>query len=792
MQSNTNMGQINRQWGALAPGVRRLRARGSAICLALAGALIIANGANAKTPEPPGLFRVLPGSVQGRLPAQAIEGRARKVAINHGLLRSGRFFVNLPGGFSMEAVRDLQQEMGGRRFSWVGRAQDDPDSRVILGVSANTVAGTFAYRGRLFKLEPRANGSHVISEVLASDPAPTLDPIPVADSAPAVAPESDPLPAGDGGPVIDVLVAYTTRIEALYGQRGADALIIQAVAEANRAYGNSGILPRLNLVHTAVTDYRESGSMSTDLTRLQDGSDGHMDELHALRDQFGADLVSLIEDDASGCGLAYRMTSASSSFASYAFSVVHYDCATGYYSFAHELGHNQGAHHDPDNAGSAIYPYAYGYQDPFRSFRTVMAYNCDGGCQRVDHFSNPAILLNGQPTGADGLSDNARTLNNTAATVAAFREQVAQQPPSAPSALTATAAGYSAIALEWSDTASDESGFHLERSEDGAAFAQVASLPPNTAIYQDDNLIADTLYAYRVRAWNSAGSSDYSDVALVATDVAPPVIEQVAQADLPVAALLGGSYQRTWSEDGNDQVIQEVSSSGNRNSRYGYLEHKWAFEVQPANVIELLGDIRTTAPNESFTFAYSTDDANYIGMFTVDAASSGIQRFRLPPELAGTVYIRVTDNVRNAGEESAHAVLVDQLLIRSERNPAPEPPPEPSPEPPPSAPAGLSAFAEGTDAITINWIDRSDNETGFILQRREEGAIQWQAIDVTAADITTYGDQGLQADTLYYYRVAAFNDAGESVYSSPAAARTHGEPPAWLPSKGTPNSASGE
>ena len=209
------MSQRDRQQGAFTAKGRRPWGKGAAICLALVGALIIAPGANARTPEPPGLFRVYPGKFQGRLPTQAVEGQARKVTINHGVLRSGRFFVNLPGGFSMEAVRDLQQEMGGRRFSWVGHAQDDPDSRVVLGVSANTVAGTFSYRGRLFKLEPRANGSHVVSEVLASDPAPALDPIPVADAGTDAMTGSDPVAAGDSGPVIYVLVASTPRIEAL-------------------------------------------------------------------------------------------------------------------------------------------------------------------------------------------------------------------------------------------------------------------------------------------------------------------------------------------------------------------------------------------------------------------------------------------------------------------------------------------------------------------------------------------------------------------------------------------------
>ena len=102
--------------------------------------------------------------------------------INHELLRSERIFLSLPGDISYEAVGELQQDLGNGRFSWVGHASDDPENTVVIGVSGDAVAGTFTYRGKLFKLEPRANGSHVLSEVKTTDPAPEHDPVPVADT----------------------------------------------------------------------------------------------------------------------------------------------------------------------------------------------------------------------------------------------------------------------------------------------------------------------------------------------------------------------------------------------------------------------------------------------------------------------------------------------------------------------------------------------------------------------------------------------------------------------------------
>jgi hypothetical protein len=64
-------------------------------------------------------------------------------------------------------------------------------------------------------------------------------------------------------------------------------------------------------------------------------------------DAFGADLVSLIiEGNGSLCGLGYLMLTESAGFEANAFSVSARNCATGNYTFSHEMGHNMGLQHD--------------------------------------------------------------------------------------------------------------------------------------------------------------------------------------------------------------------------------------------------------------------------------------------------------------------------------------------------------------------------------------------------------------------------------------------------------------
>lgn len=596
------------------------------------------------------------------------------VKINYGQLRSGRFFVSLPGGVSYEAVRELQQDLGKDRSSWVGHASDEPESTVVLGVSGNAVAGSFSYHGKLFKLEPRANGNHVLSEVKPTDPAPELDAIPVADttSSTSNSTASASVAADTSGSVLDVLVVYTPAIQALYGIEGADALSIQAIAEANQAYTNSKMTTRLNLVHSVLTNYIESGDMGTDLSRLRSTTDGFMDELHALRNTYRADLVSLIANEPQSCGIAYRMATLSSSFASSGFSVVHHSCATGYYSFAHEIGHNQGAHHDYANAtGSAIYPYAYGYQDPLNRLRTIMAYDCPGGCPRIQFFARGDNPVSGIPTGDASSAADAVAIDQTAPTVAAFR-QVAAPPPVAPSNLNGMAAGSTQININWSDLSGSESGFLVERSNDSLNFTQIGSLPTNSTSYADTTLQANTLYSYRVRAWNSSGNSSFSNVASAATNPTPPYIDQIASSEVSGGGKISGTYQTTWSLDGSKETISEVTSAGSKRQRYSYLEHYWTVMVQPGQSVTLNANVATTATQQSFTFAYSTvnttlaaNKAAWVDMFSVTASSSGAKTFTLPAALSGPVYISVRDSQRVAGVTTANSVQIDYLAIRT-------------------------------------------------------------------------------------------------------------------------------
>lgn len=89
--------------------------------------------------------------------------------------------------------------------------------------------------------------------------------------------------------------------------------------------------------------------------------------------------------------------------------------------------------------------------------------------------------------------------------------------PAAPNNLQAFAATDTQITLTWTDNASDETGFYIERATDSGVYTQIASVEADVTSYSSADLAPGTTYTYRVRAYNTYGNSNYTGVATAAT-----------------------------------------------------------------------------------------------------------------------------------------------------------------------------------------------------------------------------------------------------------------------------------
>jgi hypothetical protein len=103
---------------------------------------------------------------------------------------------------------------------------------------------------------------------------------------------------------------------------------------------------------------------------------------------------------------------------------------------------------------------------------------------------------------------------------------------------------------------------------------------------------------------------------------------------------------------------------------------------------------------------------------------------------------------------------------------------QPAPAPTiPDRPTNLGATATSSSQVNLSWSDNSTNETGFKIERcLGAGCTNFGSLATVGANVTSYSNTGLAANTPYTYRVQAYNAAGNSGYSNTAYATTLAPP----------------
>ncbi len=301
-----------------------------------------------------------PPRSNARVPANARNHQARRAHLRFDVLNSPEFILNLFDNAERRVRRTKVEQPGRNAYVWHGRTDDN--GFVTFAVVNGVATGTVFLDGRSFEITPADAGDYTVAELNAAAFPAEDESLPPADrggNASGTTGESSSTGSAtvtaDGSTQIDVLVAWTPAARTAAGGTNAiQSLILSAVANANLTYANSLEHVQLRLVYSGELPFTETPTnMVGDLSLLRGNGDGSLDAVHSLRDQYGADVVTLIGQGYAGagyCGLGYLMGSPSTSFASSAFNIVDRTCAAGYLSYAHEVGHNEGLHHDPGNA----------------------------------------------------------------------------------------------------------------------------------------------------------------------------------------------------------------------------------------------------------------------------------------------------------------------------------------------------------------------------------------------------------------------------------------------------------
>lgn len=382
---------------------------------------------------------------------------------------------------------------------------------------------------------------------------------------------------------------------------------------------------------------------------------------------------------------------------------------------------------------------------------TIMSY-----CHQTSVGINPALGFGSQPGNViRNEVDNGNCL------------QPCSNPnaPDAPSSLNANTVSDSQINIDWNDNSNNEDGFIIERST-GGSFSQIATVGANTTSYSDNGLNQLTTYTYRVAAYNNDGNSSYSNSASATTSS--------SGGGGPCAGCVDFSTTNTISYSNQDASANvTVLDNG---ATLGMFDNTWrrttaTFDVTANTVIEF--EFMSNSQGEIHGIGFDNDDnlsSNLIfqvygtqnwGNRDFDYTSIGnFQSFSIP---VGTFYtgnnlylVLVNDNDAGSGNNS---YFRNVRIYEDGSGPTI-----------PDAPSGLSATANSSSQIDIDWNDNANDEDDFVIERSSGGG--FSQIAVVGANSTSYTDNGLSASTTYTYRVAARNSAGTSSWSNQASATT--------------------
>jgi transcriptional regulator CtsR len=359
-------------------------------------------------------------------------------------------------------------------------------------------------------------------------------------------------------------------------------------------------------------------------------------------------------------------------------------------------------------------------------------------------FTNPAPLINQSGLGTSypvpALNLNWNTTyhwranaTNSAGTSAwsttrTFRTNTGPT-PSAFISLNAAAASSTQINLTWTGASGDETGFKIERKTGAGTFTQIATVAgAGVTSYNNTGLLAGTTYTYRVRAYNGAGNSDYSDTASATTWIAAPsapvlVSPPSGAVNSPLTPTL------TW-------------NASTRAATYGLQVSTHSSFSGPTPIVVLQNELA---------------DAGPVGIIPVNVSGLTDTHYDVIGGLSfNTTYYWRVNATNGTGTSAWSAVRTFKTAVSL----------------PPNVPIGLGATAVSPTRINLAWTDNSTGETGFKIERKT-GAGAFALIANVGANVTSYNNTtGLVANTAYTYRVRAYKGSLYSDYSATASDTT--------------------
>jgi len=360
--------------------------------------------------------------------------------------------------------------------------------------------------------------------------------------------------------------------------------------------------------------------------------------------------------------------------------------------------------------------------------------------------------------------------------------------PNTPTNLVGTAVTESRIDISWDDNSLDETIFKVERSDDsGATWTQIATTFADEPSYKDYSVTTGTTYSYRVRAYNAVGNSSYSNTVTLS-----PLSVPEAPSNLVVIAASDTSIIVSWTDNSDDEVGFKLQRSLDGISSWGTVY----------TALEGETNYTDTGLTHSTTYHYRIFAYNDIGESSYSDTAEATTNLQTPTNLEGTVSglnIGLTWNydlssqngfkierslygskvwseiatvaaqttsyddenlgsgtryeyrirAYNINGQSSYSNIIDVTTMVA-----------------PSAPSEFIGYEDSQNGyIEFMWSDLLD-ETGYILERSDNGGNTWSVLANIAADEINYKDYTAAPGVSYSYRIKGYNAVGDGEYSS--------------------------
>ena len=466
----------------------------------------------------------------------------------------------------------------------------------------------------------------------------------------------------------------------------------------------------------------------------------------------------------------------------------------------------------PTNTGPAIASYDLQYRAGTSGNFTNGPQNVTGTSAAIGSLAaDTSYEVQVRATNAEGDGDWS---------VAGTGRTTATSAPGAPTGLTATASGATAINLSWSAPASTGgsaiTGYKIEVSSNGTSgwTDQVANTSNTTTTYAHTGLTAGATRHYRVSAINANGTGDPSNVANATTGAtapgAPTGLTATASGTTAInlswsaPASTGGSaitgYKIEVSSNGGSSWTNLVANTSNTTTTYahtgltaGTTRHYRVSAINangtgdPSNVANATtGATAPGAPTDLTATASGTTAINLSWSAPASTGGSAITGYKIEVSSnGGSSWTNLVANTSNTTTTYAHTGLTAGATrhyrvsaINANGTGVPSNVANATTgATAPGAPTDLTATASGTTAINLSWSAPASTGgsaiTGYKIEVSSNGGSSWtNLVANTSNTTTTYAHTELTAGATRHYRVSAINTNGAGTASNVANATT--------------------